>query len=545
MPEKLVLGAVYLMTVVVLVQGRTCSEFTDEPVCRKVVGIVCNGTMASFGANRCPFMCNTCDLIAAATLAVVRQTEVGQICYDGDPECSHLGPNVCKPPLEPFGRAFCQRYCNFCTVATKPTTTSTFQQATTIRSSTASAFGIQQTTIPGQPSTEEYCAEKIDDTICRELGQVICTDYTVFAKVKCRFMCEYCKYHRGEVPSTTPRTPITSGVGQICYDDDPECSDIGPSVCVSPLDVFGREHCARFCKFCTVATLPTGASTLQPTTTKRSPPASTSGIQQTTIAYQPSTGGVCVNDPDANCEKLGRQICEGALLDFGRLKCPQYCEMCWNSNVPRSTERTTVVVPTLLPTGEPGPNFFNDCNTTAELVFVLDSSSSVGENNFQIMREFTQNVTLRLKQEYNSMNITVITYSNKARVALKLSESTDIATMLALEANITYNHGGTNTHTALDLMMQQFSRDVNNPKVSIVITDGTSFEPDKTAQSAHNAKMNGIVMFVVGIGDDIDPHELTSISSKPDSNYLFKVTDFTNLLKLSDQFQAKNCTRGY
>ncbi|KAH3839101.1 hypothetical protein DPMN_112524 [Dreissena polymorpha] len=117
--------------------------------------------------------------------------------------------------------------------------------------------------------------------------------------------------------------------------------------------------------------------------------------------------------------------------------------------------------------------------------------------------------------------------------------------MLALEANITYDHGGTNTHTALDLMMQQFSRDVNNPKVGIVITDGTSFEPDKTAQSAHNAKMNGIVMFVVGIGDDINPHEMTSISSKPDSKYLFEIPDFTNLLKIAEQFQAKNCTRGH
>ncbi|KAH3839102.1 hypothetical protein DPMN_112525 [Dreissena polymorpha] len=62
-------------------------------------------------------------------------------------------------------------------------------------------------------------------------------------------------------------------------------------------------------------------------------------------------GGVCVNDPDANCEMLGRQVCEGALLDFGRLKCPQYCELCWNSSVPRSSKRTIVVVPTTLPIG--------------------------------------------------------------------------------------------------------------------------------------------------------------------------------------------------
>ncbi|KAH3830312.1 hypothetical protein DPMN_103552 [Dreissena polymorpha] len=518
-----------------------CDEYIDDPICRAIGVNICNVTYNEFSTRRCRFFCELCSKHNTTTMnhtmTPTNQTQVpdGRVCYDDDRECADIGAIICQSPLDMYGRVHCQLFCGFCkdnstAVITTPVTPTT--EKTTTKSSELN-------------KTVEYCAEKTDDAICRVLGQVICTNYTAFAKVKCPFMCEYCDpsvNYTGEVPSTTPRTPITSEVGQTCYDDDPECSDIGPSVCEAPLDVFGGEHCRRFCKLCTVVTQPTAASTLQQTTTLRSTPASTSGIQQTTTAYQPSTGGVCVNDPDANCEKLGRQICEGPLLDFGRLKCPQYCELCWNSSVPRSTERTTVVVPTPLPTGEPEPNFFNDCNTTAELVFVLDSSSSVGEANFQLMREFTQNVTLRLKQEYNIINVTVITYSNKARVALKLSESTDIATMLALEANITYDHGGTNTHTALDLMMQQFSRDVNNPKVGIVITDGTSFEPDKTAQSAHNAKMNGIVMFVIGIGDDINPHELTSISSKPDSNYLFQVTDFSALRAIAEQFQAKSCT---
>jgi len=64
----------------------------------------------------------------------------------------------------------------------------------------------------------------------------------------------------------------------------------------------------------------------------------------------------------------------------------------------------------------PDPMLFEDCNTTAEVVFVLDSSSSVGKENFQIVREFTQNVSRNLKNEYEKLNITVITYSNEARV---------------------------------------------------------------------------------------------------------------------------------
>lgn len=64
----------------------------------------------------------------------------------------------------------------------------------------------------------------------------------------------------------------------------------------------------------------------------------------------------------------------------------------------------------------PDPKLYEDCNTTAEVIFVLDSSSSVGERNFQIMREFTQNVSRNLKTEYEKLNVTVITFSNEARV---------------------------------------------------------------------------------------------------------------------------------
>jgi len=64
----------------------------------------------------------------------------------------------------------------------------------------------------------------------------------------------------------------------------------------------------------------------------------------------------------------------------------------------------------------PDPNFFQDCNSTAEVVFILDSSSSVGQDNFQQMRLFTQNVTTQLKSEYEHLNVSVITFSDNAQV---------------------------------------------------------------------------------------------------------------------------------
>lgn len=126
---------------------------------------------------------------------------------------------------------------------------------------------------------------------------------------------------------------------------------------------------------------------------------------------------------------------------------------------------------------------------------------------------------------------------------MQLNETADIATLLKAEAAIAYDHGGTQTHKALQLMLQSFSDEVNNPKIAIIVTDGASFEPDETRKAALEAKMAGVVMFAIGVGDDVNPQETSAISSDPDQRYLFQVTDFRALQSIGDQFHGRNCTR--
>lgn len=130
-------------------------------------------------------------------------------------------------------------------------------------------------------------------------------------------------------------------------------------------------------------------------------------------------------------------------------------------------------------------------------------------------------------------------------MTLQLNETTDLATILAAEATIGYDHGGTQTHRALQLMLKSFSDEVNNPKIAIIVTDGASFEPDETRKAAAEAKAAGVVMFVIGVGDDVNPHETSSMSSDPDGRYLFQVTDFRALESIGDQFHGRNCSRKF
>lgn len=91
-------------------------------------------------------------------------------------------------------------------------------------------------------------------------------------------------------------------------------------------------------------------------------------------------------------------------------------------------------------------------------------------------------------------------------------------------------------------MLQSFSNEVNNPKIAIIVTDGASFEPYETRKAAMEAKMAGIVMFAIGVGDDVNPQETSAISSDPDRRYLFQVTDFQALESIGDQFHGRNCS---
>ena len=75
----------------------------------------------------------------------------------------------------------------------------------------------------------------------------------------------------------------------------------------------------------------------------------------------------------------------------------------------------------------------------------------------------------------------------------------------------------------------------------MVITDGASFEPDQTRKAAQYAKDNGVAIFVIGVGDDVNTHETKDISSDPDARFLFQLNTFAALSSISELFHSKEC----
>jgi hypothetical protein len=63
----------------------------------------------------------------------------------------------------------------------------------------------------------------------------------------------------------------------------------------------------------------------------------------------------------------------------------------------------------------------------------------------------------------------------------------------------------------------------NVPEIMIIITDGISENQTATTSEAKTAKLKGIKIIVVGIGNGVDKTELQTISSDPSSKFMINV----------------------
>ena len=158
-----------------------------------------------------------------------------------------------------------------------------------------------------------------------------------------------------------------------------------------------------------------------------------------------------------------------------------------------------------------------------DVVFVIDTSSSIGYSRFQLVRELTENITINLKLSSPETLFGLITFDNYARFEFNITSHTDLSTLLpAINPGLPYYRGySTNTANALRLLLSgsvdgDFLRLRNKTsKVAIVITDGyssSSSSLQSAANSLHAANIYDV--YAVGIGNN-NYYQLQLIASDP------------------------------
>lgn len=191
------------------------------------------------------------------------------------------------------------------------------------------------------------------------------------------------------------------------------------------------------------------------------------------------------------------------------------------------------------------------CGTTEQdIVFILDSSTSVGDDNFQRMIDFVKTFLHVADIDSGAVRVGVLTYSTSVHIQFMLNTwHTKGDIFLALDT-IPYMYGSTNTADGLRSMrVEMFTRSAGDrsgvPNIAIVMTDGVSnINSRRTVPEADEAKSEGIRIYALGIGLT-ETDELKKISSKPLQHYLYTVEDFSELDILQDHLFKSFCPGGY
>ncbi|CAG2185535.1 COL6A [Mytilus edulis] len=198
-----------------------------------------------------------------------------------------------------------------------------------------------------------------------------------------------------------------------------------------------------------------------------------------------------------------------------------------------------VLLPITLPTTD------KPCGQAqVDIVIILDSSTSVGDDNYQKMKDFCKDFLKNADLDSGNIRAGIVSYSTGVHIEFQLNDySTSQDIMDAIDA-IPYRYGSTNTADGLRTMRSQMFTSRNGdrdgvPNVVIILTDGVSnINSRRTIPEAEQARAAGIHIYAVGIGLR-DTRELDAMASEPASENSFNVQSFDELAVLSDQvFQA-------
>ncbi|NXY28133.1 COSA1 protein, partial [Pomatorhinus ruficollis] len=188
--------------------------------------------------------------------------------------------------------------------------------------------------------------------------------------------------------------------------------------------------------------------------------------------------------------------------------------------------------------------------TPLELVFVIDSSESVGPDNFNVIKTFMKTFVDKVSADHATTRIGIINFSHRVDLVSSLKQYTGKEYLKSAVDKMPYLGEGTYTASAIQEAIQLFQ--AARPavrKVAVVITDGQADARDKVQLDTvvREAHATNIEIFVIGIVQRTDPHydnflkEMQLIATDPDEEHVYQIDDFITLSALENKLITKIC----
>uniref|UniRef100_A0A087XJL2 Collagen type VI alpha 6 chain n=1 Tax=Poecilia formosa TaxID=48698 RepID=A0A087XJL2_POEFO len=173
----------------------------------------------------------------------------------------------------------------------------------------------------------------------------------------------------------------------------------------------------------------------------------------------------------------------------------------------------------------------------ADIVFLVDGSSSIGIPSFQQVRLFLQSVVSGLDIGPDKVRVGLAQYSTNPHKEFLLKEHLDAPSLMTAIQKFPYRAGGTNTGKAIDFLMSEyFTEEAGSrasqrvPQIAVVITDGDS--SDNVTDPALRLREQGVIVFAIGVGK-ANLEELENIANQPSQRFLFTIDSYEALQRLT------------
>uniref|UniRef100_A0A3Q2TR49 Collagen type VI alpha 6 chain n=1 Tax=Fundulus heteroclitus TaxID=8078 RepID=A0A3Q2TR49_FUNHE len=173
----------------------------------------------------------------------------------------------------------------------------------------------------------------------------------------------------------------------------------------------------------------------------------------------------------------------------------------------------------------------------ADIVFLVDGSSSIGIRDFKQVRLFLKSLVSGLDVGPDKVRIGLAQFSSDVRTEFLLKQHQHAASLLTAIDTFSYKTGGTETGKAIDfLISQHFTEEAGSraaqrvPQIAVIITDGDS--TDEVEEPAQRLRQHGVILFAIGVGK-ANLEELQLIANQPSQLFLFTIDSYEALQRLT------------
>ncbi|CAF0820272.1 unnamed protein product [Brachionus calyciflorus] len=167
--------------------------------------------------------------------------------------------------------------------------------------------------------------------------------------------------------------------------------------------------------------------------------------------------------------------------------------------------------------------------SSLDIIYLIDSSRSIGENNFKEAKKTVVKMIENLETNNSTIKVGLINYSTAImEQSFFIKSEKDKETLVQKISNMPYLNQSTASGDALNKAFKIFDKfgRTKTPRVVLILTDGKSNVGADVFGAAKILKDSHVIVYAVGIKNNINFEELSKIASSPSESYVKKLTEY-------------------